>query len=132
MTKITIRMQAETPPVESDSEDPLSSRGPTPEQQQQQQPCDPAEALNQLNAELGVLRETRSDSALFSAYSSHPQVFNDEHKMAFLHTENYVVKAAADRMFSYWEARADLFGEERMVLPMDKSGTLNPEDSLAL
>mmetsp|Transcript_41948 Transcript_41948/g.75584 ORF Transcript_41948/g.75584 Transcript_41948/m.75584 type:complete len:504 (-) Transcript_41948:132-1643(-) len=136
MTKITIRMQvpqAETPPVESDAEDPpISSRGTTPEHQQQQPCLDPAEALDQLNVELGQLRETRSDSALYRAYSMRPQLFDDDHKKAFLHTENYVVKAAADRMVTYWEARADLFGEERMLLPMDKSGALKGEDSLAL
>jgi len=97
-----------------------------------QQPCDPVVALDHLNVELGRLRETKSDCALFRAYAARPQLFDDEHKRGFLHTENYVVKAAADRMIAYWEARADLFGEERMLLPMDRSGTLNGEDSLAL
>jgi len=158
MTRITIRMQAETPPV-SDAEDPLASLGgggggptgggvsslvdddplaslgPIPERmlgQRQEQPSDPSVALDQLNAELGRLRESKSDSALFRAYQLSPQIFDDAHKGAFLHTENYVVKAAADRMIAYWEARADLFGEDRMLLPMDKSGSLREEDSLAL
>jgi len=150
---------AETPPVESEdaTEDPLATLdGSSPsnnnnnnnvstEQQQQQQqqqqlnnqsenqqPCDPVVALDHLNVELGRLRETKSDCALFRAYAARPQLFDDEHKKGFLRTENYVVKAAADRMIAYWEARADLFGEERMLLPMDRSGTLNGEDSLAL
>lgn len=35
-------------------------------------------------------------------------------------------------MVAYWEARADLFGEEGMLRPMDKSGVLREEDALAL
>eukprot|EP00571_Detonula_confervacea_P006130 CAMPEP_0172314744 /NCGR_PEP_ID=MMETSP1058-20130122/23296_1 /TAXON_ID=83371 /ORGANISM="Detonula confervacea, Strain CCMP 353" /LENGTH=498 /DNA_ID=CAMNT_0013028685 /DNA_START=66 /DNA_END=1562 /DNA_ORIENTATION=+ len=127
-----MRAHAETPPAESpalsDAEDMLTSRGPTPEQQ----PCDPVEALDQLNIELGKLREAGSDSALYRAHALQPQLFDDAHKKSFLHTENYVVKAAADRMVAYWEARAELFGEEGMLRPMDKSGALKDEDALAL
>lgn len=127
-----MRSHAETPPAESpalsDAEVTLTSRGPTPEQQ----PCDPVEALDQLNIELGQLQESRSDLALYRAHALRPQLFDDAHKKAFLHTEDYVVKAAADRMVAYWEARAELFGEEGMLRPMDKSGVLKEEDALAL
>lgn len=35
-------------------------------------------------------------------------------------------------MLAYWEARCDLFGEERMLLPMHRSSALCPEDAPAL
>jgi len=124
-----MQSHAETPAVKSD--DRISSRGPNLEQPQQR-PCDPGEALGELNVQLGQLREAKPDSALCRAYSTWPQLLDDDHKRSFLHTENCNVKTAADRMVSYWEARADLFGEERMLLPMNKIGSLKLEDSLAL
>jgi len=132
MTKITMRSHVETPPAESpalsDGEEKLTARGPIPEQQL----CDPSEALHLLNIELGQIREARTDSALYRAHALMPQLFNDAHKKSFLHSENYVVKAAAKRMVSYWEARADLFGEQGMLQPMGNSGCLKEEDSSAL
>ena len=35
-------------------------------------------------------------------------------------------------MVAYWEARADLFGEEGMILQCDKTGSLKGEDASAL
>ena len=147
----------ETPHVGRD--DTAPSQAPTPPPA-----CGPAEALRQLNAELGQLRETQPNSALCRAHSLRPQLLGDGHKNAFLHTENYCVKvsrtvdlvwftlwpykphlthcrhtnhsefkqAATDRMASYWEARAGLFGEKQMLLPMDRMISLKSEDSLAL
>ncbi|KAL7536028.1 hypothetical protein ACHAXR_006871 [Thalassiosira sp. AJA248-18] len=139
MTRITMmqsRAAATTPvqsPASSDAEDEtLPSRGTTPDPSMQ--PCDPSEALDQLNVELGRLREVKSDCTMYKAHCSlmQPQLFDDAHKRAFLSAENYVVKAAASRMVAYWEYRAELFGEQRMFLPMDKSGSLKQEDAVAL
>ncbi|KAL7550876.1 hypothetical protein ACHAWF_014074 [Thalassiosira exigua] len=148
---------AETPPA-FDSEDSLAPRRwPAPDEPM----CDPGEAMEQLNVELGRLRENKLDIAFPRAHALQPKLFDDDHKMAFLHTEDYNVKvshpcrmlrhschlrylhvyipslmsliqAATDRLVSYWEARADLFGDNRMLLPMNKSGTLKDIDSLAL
>lgn len=139
VAKLNMRSPVATPPVaespalSSEAEaDPLSPRSGLL-QREHQQPCaDPAEALDLLNVELGRVREARPDCALYRAHAQRPQLLDDAHKKAFLHTESYVVKAAADRMVAYWEARADLFGEEGMLCAMDKSGALKGEDSVAL
>ncbi|KAL9179910.1 hypothetical protein ACHAXT_007880 [Thalassiosira profunda] len=95
------------------------------------QPCaDPAASLAQLNAALQKAREARPHGALARAHSA--QLLNDEHKKGFLLAEDWVVKAAAERMVAYWDARARLFGEEKMLCAMDRSGTLKGEDSPAL
>lgn len=151
MTKITYNMmqnsnhstpiQSPSPSIdaETSSADPLSPhhinnfQPSTNNAIVEGQPCsDPNEALELLNMELGRLRDSKPGCALFRAYAAQPMLFDDGFKRGFLHAENYVVKAAADRMISYWEARADLFGNDRMLLPMDKSGALKEEDNVAL
>lgn len=97
-----------------------------------QQQCDPAVALEQLNIELGRIRETRADSALCRARAMDTELFDDTHKMEFLHTENYIAKAAAQRILAYWETRADLFGDDSWLLPMNKSRSLREEDACVL
>mmetsp|Transcript_22269 Transcript_22269/g.53941 ORF Transcript_22269/g.53941 Transcript_22269/m.53941 type:complete len:487 (-) Transcript_22269:266-1726(-) len=139
VAKLNVRSPVATPPAAESpalsSEAEAASLSPRTGllQREQQQPCaDPAEALDLINVELGRVREARPDCALFRAHARRPQLLDDAHKKAFLHAESYVVKAAADRMVAYWEARADLFGEEGMLCAMDKSGALKGEDSVAL
>eukprot|EP01082_Thalassiosira_pseudonana_P013454 g11826.t1 g11826 contig6:657046-658786(+) len=92
----------------------------------------PMEALHQLEVELSKLIMSQRDGGiLVSAQMSCPSLFDAEFKISFLRAENYNVKATTDRMMRYWEARADLFGPQKMYLPLTQSGALI-DDSLAL
>lgn len=86
--------------------------------------------LSNLDAELSNIPENRK-SVFTEAQRVCPQLVNAKARLAFLRTEEYNAKLAANRLAAYWEQKKKLFGAEKCFLPVTLKGALE-DDGFAL
>lgn len=82
--------------------------------------------LKMLDSELLKIPDEEMHTFI-TAMKERPELVNDAHRASFLRRDDFDAKRASRRLVSYWERRRELFGSEKVYLPLTLDGAMRDD-----